>query len=213
MYKSDAASFSPPTLNQESFLEGLVHLSRVDADLAKVINDLGHPPMWSRKPGFPTLILIILEQQVSLASAKAAFNKLQASMDEVIPERFLEFTDEELKIIGFSRQKTTYCRGLSKALLNGTLDLGELHHMDDISARNELIKIKGIGPWTADIYLLMALLRPDIWPMGDLALTKAAQNIKRLPELPSQDKLQEMAMLWKPWRAVAARICWNYYLS
>ena len=206
-------AFSPITLSQQSFLEGISYLTSVDSDLAKVIVDLGNPPLWSRQPGFPTMIHIILEQQVSLASASAAFNKLYKSVSEITPEHFLELTDVELKAIGFSRQKTGYCRELSNALLNGTLDLEGLNSLDDTSARNELIKIKGIGPWTADIYLLMALLRPDIWPSGDLALAKAVHKIKNLSSSPTQEKLIEIAAKWKPWRAVAARILWHYYLS
>ena len=201
-------AFSPITLSQ-----GISYLTSVDSDLAKVIVDLGNPPLWSRQPGFPTMIHIILEQQVSLASARAAFNKLHESVGEITPEHFLELTDVELKAIGFSRQKTGYCRELSNALLNGTLDLEGLNSLDDTSARNELMKIKGIGPWTADIYLLMALLRPDIWPSGDLALAKAVHKIKNLTSTPTQEKLIEIAAKWKPWRAVAARIVWHYYLS
>ena len=206
-------SFSPISLNQEHLIEGISYLAKADTDLAKVIIDLGAPPLWAREPGFPTLIHIILEQQVSLASAKAAFSKLNESVGGLTPERFLAFTDGELRDIGFSKQKTSYGRELSKAILRGELDLGELSSLDDTSARSELMKIKGIGPWTADIYLLMALLRPDIWPSGDLALAKAAQAIKKLPALPAPEILAEIAVGWKPWRAVAARVLWHYYLN
>jgi DNA-3-methyladenine glycosylase II len=206
-------SFPPITLNQESLLEGISYLAKADTDLAEVISDLGAPPLWAREPCFPTLIHIILEQQVSLASAKAAFSKLNESVGWLTPERFLAFTDGELRDIGFSKQKTSYGRELSMAILRGELDLGELNSLDDTSARSELMKIKGIGPWTADIYLLMALLRPDIWPSGDLALAKAAQAIKKLPSLPAPEILAEIAVNWKPWRAVAARVLWHYYLN
>ena len=206
-------SYSPFSLNPKSLLEGISYLVKMDTDLAKVIFDLGDPPLWSREPGFPTMIHIILEQQVSLASARAAFIKLEESVGQLTPERFLEFTDGELKGIGFSKQKTLYSRELSKAILKNELDLGELSNLDDTSARNELMKIKGIGPWTADIYLLMALLRPDIWPSGDLALAKAAQKIKNLSSIPSAEVLDEIAVQWKPWRAVAARVLWQYYLN
>ena len=203
---------APSTLNQDSLIEGVSYLCEVDPDLAKVISDLGNPPLWSREPGFPTLIHIILEQQVSLASARAAFDKLVRASGQLTPERFLEYTDSNLKEFGFSRQKTRYGHELSKAILNGQLDLDGLQRLDDSSARDELIKIKGIGPWTADIYLLMALLRPDIWPRGDLALIKAAMEIKGLSEKPTTEALLEIAENWKPWRAVAARIAWHYYL-
>ncbi len=181
--------------------------------MAKVIFDLADPPLWSREPGFPTLIHIILEQQVSLASARADFNKLRESAGQLTPERFLELADEELGEIGFSRQKTVYSRELSKAILKDELDLEELYNMDDTSVRDTMIKIKGIGPWTADICLLMALLRPDIWPSGDLALAKATQRIKKLSSKPTPEMLNEIAASWKPWRAIAARILWHYYLN
>jgi len=206
-------SFSPLMLSQKSLLEGISFLARIDTDLAKVIFDLGNPPMWSRQPGFPTMLHIILEQQVSLASARAAFTKLKESVNRLTPERFLEFTDGELRKIGFSRQKTAYCRELSKAILKGELDMGELSRLDDSSARIKMMKIKGIGPWTADIYLLMVLLRPDIWPSGDIALAKATQKIKNLSSKPTPEMLYEIALQWKPWRAVAARVLWHYYLS
>ena len=202
------------SLNHESLLIGISFLSKIDPDLEKVIIELGNPPLWSREPGFPTLIHIILEQQVSLASARAAFDKLnQAAGDELNPKRFLEFSEIELNEIGFSRQKTKYCQELSEAIIHGDLELDTLHGLDDKNAQKELMKIKGIGPWTASIYLLRALLRPDVWPSGDLALENAVQKIKDLSEKPNTERLNMIAAQWKPWRAVAARIIWHYYLN
>ena len=202
----------PRTLDQTSLLEGIAYLVKTDTDLAKIIHDLGPPPLWPRDPGFATLIYVILEQQVSLASAAAAFSKLQVVAGQLKPERFLELTDEELKAIGFSRQKTRYVRELARAIVNGEIDLDGLHRLDDAAARHVLMSLKGIGSWTADIYLLRALLRPDIWPAKDLALAKAVRVVKDLPSKPSLEMLQEIARPWKPWRAVAARILWHYYL-
>jgi DNA-3-methyladenine glycosylase II len=205
---------SPPTkLNQRSLEEGIAFLCKIDADLAKVIDDFGNPPMWARQPGFPTLIHIILEQQVSLASARAAFTKLEQVSGTISPQGFLKFTDSELKSFGFSRQKTKYGRELASAVLSGQLDLERLEQLDNSTVRSNLIEIKGIGPWTAEIYLLMALLRPDVWPIGDLALAKALKKLKNLPEIPSAEQQQKIAEKWQPWRAVAARIVWHYYLS
>ena len=205
---------SPPiSLNNQSLLECISFLCRIDPDLGAIVSDLGNPPLWSREPGFPTLIHIILEQQVSLASAKAAYTKLKQAAGELTPQRFIEFTDTELREIGFSRQKAKYGRELSLAILNGDLDFGKLQNLDDQAARSTLMKIKGLGPWTADIYLLMALLRPDIWPSGDLALAKAVEKIKKLSEKPTPEILNEIAEGWKPYRAVAARILWHYYLN
>lgn len=201
-------------LNHESLLVGVSILSEVDPDLERVITTFGNPPLWSRKPEFATLVHIILEQQVSLASAKAAFNKLTEAVDgDLTPQRFLDFSDSELKNFGFSRQKTEYCRELSKALTSGELELDKLHDLDDTSAQRELKRIKGIGEWTSSIYLLMALMRPDVWPSGDLALKKSIQKIKNLSDTPSSEQCYEIAEQWKPLRAVAARIIWHHYLS
>jgi DNA-3-methyladenine glycosylase II len=171
--------------------------------------------MWEREPGFPTLIQIILEQQVSLASARAVFNRLTAALSSssLTPQGFLALDDAALKTIGFSRQKTAYGRHLAEMILQRQLDLDALPTMDDAAVRSALLQIKGIGPWSADIYLLMALRRPDVWPAGDLALISAVQRVKRLPDRPTSDTLQEMSLAWQPWRAVAARIFWHYYLS
>jgi DNA-3-methyladenine glycosylase II len=200
-------------LTQATLAEGLQYLSERDADLAQVLADLGAPPMWSREPGFPSLIHIILEQQVSLASAKAAFNRLLAVASPLTPQRFLELDDASLKSIGFSRQKTIYSRLLAESIAQGRLSLDILETMDDETARSALLQIKGIGPWTADIYLLMALQRPDVWPSGDLALARAVQVVKRLSFHPSTIQLNEIAQLWQPWRAVAARLLWHFYLN
>jgi DNA-3-methyladenine glycosylase II len=203
----------PTILTEEMLTKGLRVLARRDHDLAHILKELGPPPMWAREPGFPTLLHIILEQQVSLASARAAFNRLQAAASPLTPKRFLTLDDATLKAIGFSRQKTAYGRHLALAIVEGRLDLAALNEMDDATARSELIKIKGIGLWTADIYLLMALRRPDIWPLGDLALAVAVQRVKRLTSYPMPEDLDAIGRAWQPWRAVAARLLWHYYLS
>ena len=202
-----------PFLNDDGLTKGVRSLSRRDRDLRTVVKKLGPPPMWARESGFSTLLHIILEQQVSLASAKAAHTKLLALMSPLTPLRFLDLDDVTLKTIGFSRQKTLYGRELARSIVEGLLDLDALSSLDDAMVRSELIKIKGIGRWTADIYLLMVLRRPDIWPTGDLALAVAAQKLKGLRTRPTQQDLDKMSEAWKPWRAVAARILWHYYLS
>ncbi len=201
------------TLTRERLASGVAELARADADLAAVVELHGAPPLWSRRPGFATLVQIILEQQVSLASAKATFEKLRAAIGKVTPEGLLSLEDDELKAVGFSRQKARYCRGLATAITEDRFDVGALSRLPDERAKTSLMELVGIGRWTADIYLLMALRRPDIWPKGDLALAKAAQQVKGLDELPDQDRLEEMAESWKPWRAVAARVLWHHYLS
>ena len=204
---------SAPCLSPAHYTHALAALTATDPDLERVVAAYGPPPIWARQPGFPTLVHIILEQQVSLASARAAFNKLEAALPVVTPQGFLALDDVRLKEIGFSRQKTGYCRGLARAVVDGSLDFEVLSSMDDPEARAALMQIKGIGRWTADIYLLMVLLRPDIWPSGDLALVNAAAEVKRLPARPSSEELERMAEAWRPWRAVAARILWHHYLS
>jgi DNA-3-methyladenine glycosylase II len=200
-------------LTEEGLAHGLRILSERDLDLAQILEDLGPPPMWEREPGFPTLIHIILEQQVSLASARAAYERLLAAATPLTPQHFLELDDTRLKDIGFSRQKAGYGRSLAQAIIGGRLDLAGLGRMDDEAVRSALTQIKGIGPWTADIYLLMALRRPDIWPRGDLALAAAVQQVKGLEARPTADELEAIATDWRPFRAVAARLLWHHYLS
>jgi DNA-3-methyladenine glycosylase II len=200
-------------LTEETLAQGVRTLSQGDPDLARVVARIGPPPLWARAPGFPTLIHIILEQQVSLASAKAAFDRLQAAISPVTPEAFLSLDGETLKRIGFSRQKSAYGRGLAEQILLGRLDLEALEGLADEAARAALLGVKGIGPWTADIYLLMALRRPDIWPSGDLALAVAVQAVKGLNSRPGAGDLDEIAQAWRPWRAVAARLLWHHYLN
>ncbi len=203
----------PVRLTASTFEEGLRQLAERDRDLAGILKKLGRPPMWKRKPGFATLVHIILEQQVSLASARAAMSRLLAAASPLTPERFLELDDVILKTIGFSRQKARYCRILSQALIEGSLNLKALEKADDSTVRAELLKVKGIGAWTADIYLLMALRRADTWPKGDLAIAVAVQEVKRLRTRPGPEDLEKISVGWRPWRAVAARLLWHWYLS
>ena len=200
-------------LDARSYRRGLTELGSRDPDLGRVLVDFGPPPMWDREPGFATLVHIILEQQVSLASARACFTRLRARLGELDPEGLLTLDDATLKRIGFSRQKTEYARVLATALIDGELDLGALTDLPDDAVREELMRIKGIGRWTADIYLLMALGRPDVWPQGDLALLVAIQKIKRLETRPRPDEFRELGEAWRPWRSIAARLLWNHYLS
>ena len=200
-------------LDEMAFQSGIRELTVRDADLARVIEAYGAPPLWVREPGFPSLVYIILEQQVSLASARAAFQRLRAAASPLTPTRFLKLSDTQLKQIGFSRQKTLYTRLLAESLVKRHLDLNDLHDLSDDAARKFLIALKGIGGWTADIYLLSALRRPDIWPVGDLALAVAVQEVKRLRSRPSPARLEKLGQLWRPYRAVAARLFWHAYLS
>jgi DNA-3-methyladenine glycosylase II len=188
-------------------------LAATDRQLGASIERYGPPPLWSRDPSYATLIHLILEQQVSLASAQAAFDRLRAALgDTVEPAPLLRLTDDELRAIGFSRQKTGYARTLATAMLDG-FDLDALDAMPDDEVRTALIAMPGVGPWTADIYLTMCLLRPDVWPRGDLALATSARDLLELDDRPTFAELGTIADRWHPFRAVAARILWHDYLQ
>lgn len=200
-------------LTPQTLQAGVQELIQRDQSFAKIVACYDLPPFWQRESGFATLIHIILEQQVSLASAQAAFKRLLTTCDPLTPEGFLLLTDSELKQVGFSRQKTSYGQALAHAVLDGKLNLSALNTLSDQAVCEQLMSIKGIGIWTANIYLLMALKRPDIWPKGDLALQVALQQLKTLPKRPTSDEAQAMSLAWQPWRAVAARLLWHFYLS
>lgn len=204
----------PPTqLDTTSLLRGVRILARRDPDLAQIARHYGPPPLWERDPGFPTLVHLILEQQVSLASARAAFDRLRTTLPQFEPSPFLDLDDVTLKRVGFSRQKTRYARELATAILSKALDLDRLAQLDDAGVHADLTRIKGIGAWTSNVYLLMVLRRPDAFPAGDIALLTAAQQVKRLRKRPTPERLEKLAEPWRPWRAVAARLLWHFYLS
>jgi len=202
-----------PALTEETLALGVRKLAALDPELREIVERFGAPPMWDRPPGFATLVHIILEQQVSLASAQAAFDRLLGAVDELTPGRFLEFDDDRLLAIGFSRQKARYVRSLAQSIESGALDLDGLPELDDDDAYRALVALTGIGPWTASIYLLMALRRPDVWPAGDLALVTALARVKGLAVRPDGVQMEALGELWRPWRSVAARILWHDYLS
>lgn len=210
-----AMSSPAPTdvLTEAVFVEAISALTGSVPELASVIDRWGTPPFWTHESGFGGLVLAILSQQVSLESAEAALAKLERRIETVTPERSLALDDASLREIGFSRQKAVYVRGLAEAILNGGLDLQVVGRMADDEVRDTLMGVKGIGPWTADTYLLFSLRRPDAWPSGDLALAKATQDLRGLASIPSYPELDRIAEGWRPWRAVAARILWHHYLS
>jgi len=202
------------TLDENNLIAACEKLSRQDADLAFIFQTYGVPPLWAREANFATLIHIILEQQVSLASALSAFNRLREKLNgEITPENLLSLTDAEMKACYFSRQKTVYARELAKAMIDGSLDLQSFENLSNEQIKIELKRIKGIGDWTADIYLLMAMLRADVMPCGDLALHVAWQRLKKLERRPASDEFLQIAEQWQPLRSVAARLLWHFYLS
>ncbi len=199
-------------LTEESLQKACDILAQTEPAFASVIARYGYPPLWDRPPGFETLLRIILEQQVSLASAQAAYQSLLSALGTITPQSFLTLTDGELKKIGFSRQKTRYGRILSQTVLNGN-PLEKLNRLGDDEAALALQSITGIGKWTSAIYLLMAMCRPDIWPDGDRALAVSAKEVFELDNVPSYDDLRAKAASWKPYRAAAARLLWHNYLE
>ncbi|MGB5847347.1 MAG: hypothetical protein WBH40_02600 [Ignavibacteriaceae bacterium] len=200
-------------LNKQKLLKAVKYLSKKDKDLAALYEADGVPPLWARRPGFTTLIKIILEQQVSLASAKAAYRKLARNIKPFTPVRFEELGIAYLKSLGVTRQKSSYCINIAAAILDDKLDLKSLNNMNDDDVKKTLSRIKGIGSWTADIYLLMALRRSDIWPSGDIALAKSMRKIKRLRSYPTYEKQIKIAEKWRLYRSVAARMLWQNYLN
>ena len=209
-----AATATKPLVpvTEKFFAEAVRELISRDADFARVVEKYGVPPLWVREPGFPTLVYIILEQQVSLASARALYQKLEKAVSPFTPEKFLKLTEVEMRQLGFSRQKSHYTRLLADAINQKQFDLDALHELHDDHAREKLVALKGIGRWTSDIYLLSALRRPDIWPTGDLALATAVKEVKQLRTRPSPEKLEKMSAPWRPFRAIAARLFWHAYL-
>jgi DNA-3-methyladenine glycosylase II len=187
-------------------------LTAADPALAAVVDRFGRPSVFRRPATFATLVLLILEQQVSLASAAAAFQRLEEAAP-VSPESVLALGDDRLRAIGFSRQKTGYTRSLASAVLNETLDLAALDTMTDEAARAALIALPGIGPWTADVFLLSSLGRPDIWPVGDRALQVGTREVLDLDNTPPPPVLDSIGERWRPLRSTAAQIIWHDYLA
>ncbi len=188
-------------------------LAATDADLANIIKACGYPPLWSRPNTFETLVHIILEQQVSLASALSALNKLRERVQELTPAHVLLLTDEEFRACYCSRQKTGYIKYLAEAILSSQINLEELEHLPDDEIRAKLITLKGIGHWTIDVYLMFVLQRADIFPIGDLAAVNALKRIKGLPASISKEEIIAIAKKWQPYRTVATMLLWHFYLS
>jgi len=200
-------------LTQKSLALAARELAARDETLAAILSTYGDPPLWRRATGFSTLVHIILEQQVSLKSAKSMLTRLQASIEPFTPLRFIELGDSYLRSLGVTRQKSSYLIHLSECIVNGELSFTKLARMNDADARLALTRIKGIGSWSADVYLLMAMRRADIWPSGDLALAVAMKELKGLANRPGPDELEKLAEQWRPHRAVAARMLWQFYLA
>ncbi len=201
------------TFNLTNFQTICDELASKDSDLSGIITKFGYPPMWVRPQGFSTLINIILEQQVSLASARAAFNKLKEKTGAITPAKLLKLSDLEMRACYFSRQKTIYARHLAEMLVNKKIRIRKLSENNDEEIRTTLKQVKGIGDWTVDIYLMFAMQRADVFPTGDLAMMNSLKKIKNLPSGSSKEKILAMAESWRPYRSVATYLLWHNYLE
>lgn len=197
-------------IDEESLPEALAALGRLDPDCARALAEVGPPPLRFRPPGFATLLRIIVAQQVSLAAAAAIWGRLEAACEPLQPECLLALPDEALRTAGLSRQKVVYARSLSEKLLAGELATPVLETLDDEAAIAAISSVKGLGRWSAEVYLLFSLGRPDVWPADDVGLMMGAQKLKRLPARPDARAMRSLAEPWRPYRAVAARLLWHY---
>lgn len=188
-------------------------LGRKDVHLQTIINVHGYPKMWVRPANFSTLVLIILEQQVSLASAHAAYQKIFNKIGAVTPKKIIRLSVEELRSCYFSKQKIHYTRLLAEAIETKKLVLKKLGDLPDHEVRNVLTKQKGIGDWTVDIYLMQALQRLDVFPAGDLALIKSIREVKQMPLGISKSEIVALAQSWKPYRTIATMLFWHHYIQ
>ena len=198
-------------LTNESLAAAAAALANRDRHLFRIHEAYGPPPMWGRRAGFPTLLRIILEQQVSLVSARSMFERLKSNIEPFTADGFINAGEPYLRSLGVTRQKAHYCVQVAQAFTDG--QLAKLGRMGDDDAHQALLSIKGVGPWTANIYLLMALRRPDIWPDGDIALASALGRLRKMKTRPSFVELAKIAERWRPYRSVAARMLWQYYLA
>jgi DNA-3-methyladenine glycosylase II len=200
-------------LDEETFALGAELLADEEPGLARVVQRWGIPAFWQREPGFQTLVLLVLEQQVSLESGAAMYRRLSRLLGEVTPASVLEAGDESLRGLGVTRQKTGYLLELARQVMDGDIDLEAIETAPVPEARATLIGIHGIGPWTADAYLLSASRRPDMWPVGDRALQVGTGELLGMARPPDEAELEMLGEPWRPIRAVAARLVWHAYLS
>ena len=195
----------------ETLRPALEALAARDADIARHYAHCGLPPERGRPLGFAGLAQIIAAQQVSAASAHAIIGRLEAALRPCTPQGFLELDEVALQAIGLSRPKMRYCRALAEDILAGRIDLDGLSSLDDEAAIEHLVRAKGIGVWSAEVYLLFALRRPDVWPADDLAVRVAVQRVKGLAARPGRAEMRELAAPWRPHRSAAARFMWHAY--
>ena len=198
-------------LHNRNKSEAIDFVVNCDPILKKIKDEFGVPKIWKREEGFETLINIIIEQMLSVKAASSIFAKFKILLKKVTPENILKTDDEKLRAVGLSYSKIKYCKNISRSVKEGELDLEKLKKMSNEDAVKALTKIKGIGDWTAYIYIMACLQRADIWPYGDNALAVAVQKYHGFKEFPTKKELITIGERYKPWRSMAAFMYWNTY--
>lgn len=201
------------SLTRAGLEQAVVALSNRDPLIAGLVEQYGMPPLWHRSQSFRTLVHVVLEQKVSLASARAVMMRVQELCPDMSPASFLQVSELQLRKAGISERKVSYCRSIALAITTGALNLTRLRRDTDTQVMEQLIAVRGIGPWTAGVYLLMAMRRPDAWASGDRALAVSLAECESLAVVPSYAELDKRAESWRPFRAAAARVLWHAYLS
>ncbi len=203
----------PLSFNINNFEAICDKLAKKDKDLKNIIHSYGYPPFWNRAASFETLVYIILEQQVSLSSARAAFFKLKEKVTDITPESLLQLNDAEMRACYFSRQKTIYARHLAQAMQSGQLDIDSFVNLENDEIRAALTQVKGIGNWTVDVYLMMVMHRTNLFPLGDIALIRSIKETKALHAGITKEEIAEIVTHWQPYQTIAAYLLWHAYLS
>ena len=199
-------------LTSETYSRAVSVLCMQESSFASVVSKWGNPPFWTHSPGFPGIVIDYFGATGFPGIGTGSVHQAGKCYRFIHPESFLSLDDDTLRAIGFSRQKASYVRGVARGIMAGEIDLEALESMDNDDARKYLMELRGIGAWTADTYLLFSLRRADVWPSGDLALSKAIQGLRFLAQTPGSEEVDGIARHWRPWRAVAARILWHHYL-
>tara|TARA_B100000900_G_scaffold414945_1_gene443163 strand:+ start:1309 stop:1947 length:639 start_codon:yes stop_codon:yes gene_type:complete len=189
----------------------IFYLAKKDKDLIDLFINFSNFEEYKKNKGFKGILQLIIEQQLSVASANAIYKKLKAKMINISPESFLKIKEGELKKCGLSKQKINYLTGLAKKCVSKEINFRKIHKMNDEDLVNEITKIKGIGPWTAQCYMLAALDRDDIWPVADLGLMEAVKRIKKLKTRPSEEDMERISQIWRPYRSTVANVLWASY--
>ena len=201
------------TFTEESLVTICNKLAKKETAFKNILDEYGYPPFWARKASFETLIHIILEQQVSLASARAALQKLKEQIGTVTPKKLIQLSDAALKACYFSRQKIVYARCLAEAFVKRKIVLQKLAELPDEEIRSSMLQVKGIGNWTVDVFLMMVLHRPNLFPTGDIALMNSVKHVMKLPASTSKEHILELAKSWQPYRTIAAFMFWHAYIK